>query len=186
MLIYKLNYPINSKYTDMPNHLSILGIIHTAISIIAIITAVVALIRTGRIDPKSGTGELYVTLTVVACFTALPIMKTGHPGPGHALAVIILVLLLIAIYAYSMRLFGKTEGYVQTIAMSATLFLSMIPAVKETLTRLPVSHPLADNPDARLVKTGLFVLLILFVAGITYQVIKLKALRKTYNHTKRV
>ena len=169
----------------MPNHLSILGIIHTAISIIAAITAVVALLWTGRIDPKSGTGKLYITLTVIACLTALPIMKTGHPGPGHALAVLILVLLLIAVYAHSLRLFGNKAGYVQTIAMSATLFLSMIPAVKETLTRLPVSHPLADNPNGPLVKTGILVLLILFAAGIIYQVVKLKALRKTYNNTKR-
>jgi hypothetical protein len=170
----------------MPNHLSILGIVHTAISIIAVITAVVALLRTGRIDPKSGTGKLYITLTVIACLTALPIMKTGHPGPGHVLSVLILVLLLVAVYAHSMRLFGKKAVYVQAIAMSATLFLSMIPAVKETLTRLPVSHPLADNPDAPMVKTGMLVLLILFAAGIIYQVVKLKALRKTYNNTNRV
>jgi hypothetical protein len=50
--------------------------------------------------------------------------------------------------------------------MSATMFLSMIPAIKETLTRLPVSHPLADNPDPPMVKTGIFVLLIFFAAGI--------------------
>jgi hypothetical protein len=170
----------------MPNHLSILGIIHTAISIIAVITALVALIQSGRIEPKSGIGKLYITLTLIACLTGLPIMKSGHPSPGHILAILILILLPIAIYAHSIRLFGKKADYVQTIAMSATLFFSMIPAVNETLTRLPISHPLADSPNTPLVKMGLLILFILFAAGIIYQIVKLKTLRKTYNNTQRI
>jgi hypothetical protein len=83
----------------MPNHLSILGIIHTAISILALVAAFVALFQTGIIDPVQRAGRAYVILTVIACLTAFPIMRTGHFGPGHVLGVIVLVGLVIAIYA---------------------------------------------------------------------------------------
>jgi hypothetical protein len=164
----------------MPNHLSILGIIHTAISIIAVFTAVVALMRAGKIDPKSSAGKLYITLTVITCLTGLPIMKTGHPSPGHALGIMILILLPIAIYAHSIRFFGKKAGYIQMIAMSTTLFFSMIPAVNETLTRLPLSHPYASGPDDPKVKMGLLVVFVFYLSGVFYQVLKLKAMRRLY------
>ena len=69
--------------------------------------------------------------------------------------------------------------YVQVVIMSATLFFSMIPAVIETLTRLPISHPLADGPNAPIAQTGLLSLVVLFLAGVIYQIIKLKARRKS-------
>ncbi len=78
---------------ETPNHLSILGIIHTAISIIALLAAFYSLYRSGRIDPATGPGRLYIWLTIFTCLTAFPIMKTGHFTPGHYVAIVILVLL---------------------------------------------------------------------------------------------
>jgi hypothetical protein len=162
----------------MSNHLSTLGIIHTVISIIAVITAVVALVQAGKINPKSLTGKWYIVLTILTCLTGLPIMRTGHPTPGHTLAVIVLIMLPVAMYAKSLRIFGNKWDYAQLIIMSATLFLSMIPAVNETLTRLPVAQPLAAGPDDPLVKMSLLVLFVIFLIGVVYQVIKLRAARK--------
>jgi hypothetical protein len=162
----------------MPNHLSILGIIHTVISVLAVITAIFALLRYGKINPVSGAGKLYIVLTVITCLTGLPIMKTGHPTAGHPLAIIILILLPIAVYARSIRFFGKSAVYIQTIIMSFTLFLSLIPATVETLTRLPMSQPLATDPNSPIVKTTLTVVFILFIVGVAYQVIRLRSQRK--------
>jgi hypothetical protein len=81
-----------------PNHLSILGIIHTIISVVALVVALIALAKKGRVDPASSTGKLYVWLTVLTCFTGFPIMKTGHLTPGHYLAIIISILLPVGIY----------------------------------------------------------------------------------------
>src|SRR5579863_4127225 len=74
------------KITTMPNHLSTLGIIHTAISIIALLVAFNALYRDGKLDPSNGRGRLYIWLTIITCVTGFPIMKTGHLTPGHYLA----------------------------------------------------------------------------------------------------
>jgi hypothetical protein len=160
----------------MPNHLSTLGIIHTAISIIALLVAFYALYREGRINPASGPVKLYIWLTVITCVTGFPIMKTGHLTPGHYLAIIIVVLLPLGIYAG--KLFGKIAPYAQVIIMSATLFLSLVPAVVETLTRIPLDHPIADGPNAPLVTIGLTILFVLFIAGIIYQIFKLRRLAK--------
>ena len=160
-----------------PNHLSVLGIIHTAISVLALLFGLFALIRDGKIDPANGRGKLYVLFTVLTCVTGFPIMRFGHPTPGHYLGVIILVLLPIAIYAG--RLFGKAGAYVQVIIMSLTLFFSFIPAIVETSTRLPISHPLAAGPNDPLVQKAQMVLVILFLIGVIYQVVKLKTQKKT-------
>jgi uncharacterized membrane protein len=158
-----------------PNHLSVLGIIHTAISILAIIAAVVALIKYGKIDPKKG-GMIYIWLTVITCVTGFPIMKTGHFTPGHFLAIIIIVILPIGIYAR--KLFGKAGDYIQVIILSLTLFFSMIPATVETLTRLPISAPIAADPNAPIIQGGLAFWFVLYLAGVTYQIIKIKKQKK--------
>ncbi|HEY2580254.1 MAG TPA: hypothetical protein VGI43_00520 [Mucilaginibacter sp.] len=162
-----------------PNHLSILGIIHTAISILALLAGLLALFSNGKVDPTNGWGKRYFWLTVLTCLTGFPIMRFGHPTPGHYLGVIILVLLAIAYYAK--RIFGKAGDYVLLILMSTTLFLSFIPAIVETSTRLPISHPLAEGPNDLLVQKGQMVLLIIFVVGVIYQVVKLRAQKKSLN-----
>jgi hypothetical protein len=163
----------------MPNHLSTLGIFHTIISVLAIIIAIVALFRYGKITPGNGPGKWYIILTIITCITGFPIMKTGHPSAGHALGVIILILLSIAGYAQSIRFLGKSADYVQIVLLSFTLFLSIIPATVETLTRLPIAQPLAIGPDSPIVKMWLGIWFILFIAGTLYQVIKLRKQRRS-------
>ena len=165
----------------MPNHLSPLGIFHTAVSIIAIIVALYALLRDGKISPANGRGRLYILLTVITCLTALPIMKTGHFTQAHALAVIVLVVLPIAVYVPSFKFLGKSAAYIQVFLMSLTLFFSFIPAIVETLTRLPMSKPIADGPNSPVIQTGLMSLVGLFVVGVIYQFIKIRSRQKRGN-----
>ena len=106
-------------------------------------------------------------------------MKTGHPTAGHYVGVLILVLLPIGIYAKQLRIFGKLADYVQVVVLSTTIFFSCIPAIVETLTRVPISHPIADGPNAPIIQAGLNVLVVLFLAGVVYQILKLRAKRKS-------
>jgi hypothetical protein len=162
----------------MPNHLSVLGIIHTAISILAIIVALYALLRDGKISQANGRGKLYILLTVITCLTAFPIMRFGHPTAGHKLGIIILIILPIAYFITSLKFLGKSVAYIQVFLMSLTLFLSCIPAVVETLTRLPISHPIAGGPNDPVIQKGLLTLVILFTIGVIYQLIKLHSRQK--------
>jgi phosphatidylglycerophosphate synthase len=162
----------------MPNHLTILGIIHTAFSIIALLAAFYALYRFGKLDPKTGPGRWYIILTIITCLTSLPIMKTGHPTAGHYVAVIILILIPLGVYVRSLRIFGKLADYVQVIFLSTTLFLSCIPAIVETLTRVPISQPIASGPNDPIIQNGLSALALLYLVGVIYQLFKLRKQRK--------
>ena len=101
-------------------------------------------------------------------------MKTGHFTPGHYVAITILILLPLGIYARSLKIFGKLADYAQIIFMSTTLFLSMIPAIVETLTRLPISNPIANGPNASIIQKGLSALALLYFVGVIYQLVKLR------------
>jgi hypothetical protein len=63
--------------------------------------------------------------------------------------------------------------------MSTTLLLSMVPATIETLTRLPISHPLATGPNDPLVLKALSGVLMIYVVGVIYQLVKYRGQQKT-------
>lgn len=163
----------------MPNHLSLLGIIHTAISILALFAGFYCLLRDGKILPLTSHGKLYVLLTIITCLTAFPIMKTGHFTGAHGLGVMVLALLPIGVYIKAIKPFSKLADYIQVFVMSATLFLSCIPAIVETLTRLPISQPIATGPNDPIIQTGLGMLTLTFLVGVAYQVYKLKKSKKS-------
>lgn len=160
-------------------NLSFLSIIHTFVAILAILVAFYGLLKSGRINPASDVGRLYTLFTVISCLSSLPIMKTGHPGIGHAIAVIILILLPIGVQARSIKLFRRNAIYVQTILMSATLFLSLIPAITETLTRLPPYDPIADSPKAPVIQISILILTVIFIFGVSYQLNRLRPRRRS-------
>jgi len=154
--------------------LSTIGIIHTLISILALIAAGIALVKTGVLNGQSGAGRAYIWLTVLSCVTSFAVMRTGHFSPAHTLSVLILLLLPIGIYAPSLRFLGRAGSYVQVIVMSTTLCLSFVPAINETLLRLPLSQPIAHAPGDAAEQPYLLVLFVLYLAGTTYQVIQLR------------
>lgn len=168
----------------MPNHLSILGIIHTAISILAIFAALYALFIDGRISPANNRGKLYILLTVITCITGFPIMRFGHPTAGHTLGVVILIILPVAYFITSLKFLRKITTYLQVFLMSFTLFLSCIPAIVETLTRLPISAPIASGPNDPIIQKGLLILVIVFTIGVIYQFVKIWSNQKPINEQK--
>jgi uncharacterized membrane protein len=162
----------------MPNHLSNLGIVHTIISILALIFGITAIVRDGKIDPRRMLGKGYVVLTILTCLTSFGVMKTGHFTPAHGLSVLVLLLLPIGIYARSIWKKGNRGATAEIIVLSLTLFLSFIPAVTETLTRLPIAQPIAEGPDASIVKMSNLGLAIVFTLIIIIQIRKARMLRQ--------
>lgn len=155
--------------------LSTLGIIHTAISLVALGAGIRALIRYKEISPASGAGMLYVVMTILTCLTGFFIFAHGGFGKPHALGVLTLLVIGVAMLARSTRLFGRAGPAVETVSYSLTFFFHFIPGVTETTTRLPVGAPLIAGHDAPelVVITG--VLFIVFVIGATLQVRRLRA-----------
>ena len=151
-----------------------LGIIHTAISLVALGAGIVALVRDMEISPRNFVGKLYIWTTVLTCLTGLPIMQHDGFGKPHALGIITLVVLVIAAMAGKSK-FGRASRYVETISYSATFFFHWIPTVVETTTRLPVGTPLITNRDGPELQAATGVLFLLFLIGAALQVRRMRA-----------
>jgi uncharacterized membrane protein YfcA len=149
-----------------------LGIFHTIIGVMAIIGAILSYSSYGRINLDKKSGLIYFYGTVITSLTALGISKHGGFNPGHVFALFIVLLVAVAYYLHRKKPGNNKARYFENFAMAFSLFLSMIPTINETLTRIPVSHPLAKDVKDPLIIRSLFATLAVFIAGAIYQVIK--------------
>ncbi|HET7853406.1 MAG TPA: hypothetical protein VFM04_02980 [Candidatus Methylomirabilis sp.] len=155
-------------------NLTPLGIFHTIVSVVAVLAAVVALSRDGRVSPKSGIGRFYIWALVITCLTGFPIFRHGTITPPHVLGVITLVALAVAAVAGMTRVFGRFSVYVETISYSATVLFLGISTVTETLTRLPPSGSVAASPEDPILTPLYLGLLVSFLIWVTLQVRRLR------------
>ncbi|WP_374079349.1 hypothetical protein [Bdellovibrio bacteriovorus] len=155
-------------------NLSTLGSIHTLISLIAIASGLVDLFRSGKINPTSQMGKLYFLTTIITCFTSFGLSKLGGFNPGHAVAILVLVCLVVGWFTGKKQIkFGKE---IQTLALSFSFFLSLVPATIEVLTRLPIGAPWATGPQDPLVGGIISFWFVLFLGGSFLQLRKIRVL----------
>lgn len=157
--------------------LTSLGVIHTAISLVALSSGGLALVRHLEISPATSLGRVYVWATVLTCLTGFGIFQHGGFGKPHALGVITLVVLGLAALAQRRRVFGGASPYVATVSYSATLFFHMIPGLTETFTRLPLGAPLFTSPEDPNLQKAVGACFVAFVAGAALQVRRLRGQR---------
>jgi hypothetical protein len=111
--------------------------------------------------------------------TALGISKHGGFNPGHAFSILIVILVLAAYLLYWRKKENTKARYFENFCLSFSFFLSLVPTVNETFTRLPVGYPLAKDIKDPVIANTLLILLVLFIAGSVYQIIKQKKINRT-------
>lgn len=155
--------------------LTTLGIGHTLISLIAVATGVISLVRDGKISWDNSTGKTYVITTVITCLTGFGIFQHGGFGKPHALGVITLIVLAIIFVAQQKSSFFKSYSpYVVTVGYTLTFLFHIIPGLTETATRLPLGDPLASGPEDPNIKMAIGISFVLFLIGATIQLRKMK------------
>lgn len=152
-----------------------LGTFHTAISVIAVVAGLTALVRDKEISSKNRVGKLYVITTIITCLTGFGIFQHGGFGKPHVLGIITLVVLGVAAVAGASRVFGRASRYVETISYSATFFFHLIPGITETATRLPVGAPLVTDREGPELQAAAGVLFLAFLIGATLQARRLRS-----------
>jgi uncharacterized membrane protein len=157
--------------------LTTLGLIHTAISLVALAAGAAALVRDKEITSRNGLGQIYLWATIVTCLSGFGIFEHGGFGKPHALGVLTLLVLGLAVVAERTGLFGRAAAYVATLSYSLSFFFHFIPGVTETFTRLPVAAPLFSSPEDPALQKVVGVLFLLFLAGAGLQVWRLRAAR---------
>jgi hypothetical protein len=159
--------------------LSNLGIFHTVVGIIAIIGALASYVKYGRINLAGKSGSTYFYGTVITSATALGLSKHGGFNPGHILSLLVLALVVGAFLLHRKKAGNNKARYFEQFFLSFSFFLSMIPTVNETLTRVPLSAPLANGPGDPLIGKTLLVILVLFIAGSVYQYIQQRKINRS-------
>lgn len=152
--------------------LSNLGIFHTVIGIVAIGAALASFIKFGKINLAAMSGRIYFFGTLITSLTALGISRHGGFNPGHAFSLFIIVVIATASYLFYKRKGNNKARYMENFLLSFSLFLSFVPTVNETLTRVPIGQPLAKDMTDPIIAKTLLVILILFVVGSVYQFIR--------------
>ncbi|HTP63468.1 MAG TPA: hypothetical protein VMJ14_15480 [Burkholderiales bacterium] len=149
--------------------LTTLGAIHTAISLVALVSGVWAFARDKEIVPANRLGQLYLAATVLTAATALGIYQHGGFRIGHLFAVLTLMIVAIGALASATTVFRRASRYVQAVCFSSTMLLHMITGTAETVTRLPPGAPLITAGNAFLFPYILWTLVLLFLVALGFQ-----------------
>ena len=156
--------------------LSELGIIHTAISLVALVAGAIALVRDKKIVWTNMVGKIYVVTTALTCLSSFGIYKHGGFGAPHVLSILTLLLLLVALLGgKNTKLFGGLTPYIVVVAYTVTYLFHFVAGITETLTRVPVGTPWASSPADPNLKIVLGAVFLLFAAGAGLQVLTLRA-----------
>jgi uncharacterized membrane protein len=158
--------------------LSGLGIFHTIIGVAAIVAALADFIKYGKINLNALSGKIYFYGTIITSITSLGLSKHGGFNPGHVFSIFIIVLVMAAYFLNSKKKNSLRARYFENLGLSFSFFLSLVPTVNETFTRVPIGHPLAKDISDPIISNTLLFLLLLFIAGSIYQFRKQKFINK--------
>ena len=148
--------------------LTTLGAIHTAISLVALVSGIWALARDRQIV-LNRLGKLYLVATALTAATGLVIFEHGGFRIGHAFAILTLIVVVLGTVAATSTLFGRASRYIQATCYSSTMLLHMITGIAETVTRLPPDAPLITAENSSLFEEIIGGLVLLFLVGLAFQ-----------------
>ena len=151
--------------------ISPLGWVHTLGSLPAIPAALYMFARHGRIVPRSGAGRLYFVSMLIGAVT---VFLVAHEPVSYGLGIATLAFLLAGYGVGRFEGLGRAAAYIETVSLSLTAFLLMLPTVTEILRRVPDGHPLVSDLHAPLLVACQAGLLVILVVGLTAQILHLR------------
>lgn len=151
--------------------ISPLGWVHTLGSLPAIPLAAYMFARHGRIVPRSAPGVAYFTSMMVGAVT---VFLVAHQPVSYGIGAATILLLLTGYGVGLIPPLGRAGRYLETIFLSLTAFLLMVPTVSEILRRVPDGHPFVTDLKSPLLLGAQASLLVLLIVGLTAQIIHLR------------
>lgn len=151
--------------------ISPLGWLHTLGSLPAIPLALYMLARHGRIVARSGPGVAYFLSMLIGAVTVFLVARQPV-SVGIGLATL---LFLLGGYALAhLRQRPPLVDYAETVLLSLTVFLLMVPTVSETLRRVPDGHPFVTDLGSPVLLGAQAALLLMLLVGVTWQLLNLR------------
>ena len=154
--------------------ITFLGWIHTGCGIAAILIGAYALNKYKVISFSERAAKIYLLLTLITASTALAIYNQGGFRIAHVLAILTLLALIAGTIVEKTYMLGSLSKYFFTLCYTSTFLFHMIPAITDTLRRLPVGDPFATSLDDPLVVSFHVLFFVIFVFSYVWQVQWLK------------
>ena len=150
--------------------ISPLGWLHTLGSLPAIPVALYMFARYSRIVPRSIPGAIYFVSMLIG---ALTVFLIAHQPVSYGIAVATLLVLLAGYGVGRVAFLGRAARYMETVFLSLSAFLLMVPTVSETLRRVPDGHPIAADMSAPILIGAQLGLVAILIIGLIAQAIHL-------------
>ena len=158
----------------MISGITYMGWFHTIVGIPAILAGLYLLLRDRFIYVDKDLAKFYLIATVVTSASSLFIFRaTGAFNMAHFTSVIIILAALFAYILHKKSIFGSFNVYLKQLALTGTVFFSMLPTTVEVLRRVPPSNPLANSIEDPLVQNFYMSYVVIFGIFAVYQIFKI-------------
>ena len=158
----------------MTGGITYMGWFHTIVGTPAIVAGLYLMLRDRFIYIDKDLAKFYLIATVITSASSLFIFRaTGAFNMAHFTSVIIILAALFAYILHKKSIFGSLNIYLKQLALTGTVFFSMLPTTVEVLKRVPPSNPLASSIEDPLVQNFYMSYVIIFGIFSIYQIIKI-------------
>ena len=158
----------------MTGGITYMGWFHTIVGIPAIVAGLYLMLRDRFIYIDKDLAKFYLIATVITSASSLFIFRaTGAFNMAHFTSVIIILAALFAYILHKKSIFGSLNIYLKQLALTGTVFFSMLPTTVEVLKRVPPSNPLASSIEDPIVQNFYMSYVVIFGIFAAYQIFKI-------------
>lgn len=127
--------------------------------------------RHGRIMPRTAPGIAYLIFMLIGAGT---VFLVAHQPVSYGIGTVTILLLIAGYGVDNIRFLGRARRYLETVFLSLTTFLLMVPTVTEILRRVPDGHPFVTDLKSPLLLGSQAALLAVLILGLAAQLIALR------------
>ncbi len=158
----------------MTGGITYMGWFHTIVGTPAIVAGLYLMLRDRFIYIDKDLAKFYLIATVITSASSLFIFRaTGAFNMAHFTSVIIILAVLFAYILHKKSIFGSLNIYLKQLALTGTVFFSMLPTTVELLKRVPPSNPLASSIEDPIVQNFYMSYVVIFGIFAAYQIFKI-------------
>ena len=154
--------------------ISYIGWFHTILGSAAIIVGLYLLVKDRFIFMNTKLTNFYLLSTFFTCASSFFLYAaTGSFNTAHMLSVVTILAIFFALVIQKFNLFGFLTVYFKQLALTGTVFFSMLPTTAEVLQRLPPNDPFASSIEDPLVQSFYMAYVGIFGIFGIYQIIRI-------------
>ena len=154
--------------------ISYIGWFHTILGSAAIIVGLYLLVKDRFIFMNTKLTNFYLLSTFFTCASSFFLYAaTGSFNTAHMLSVVTILAIFFALVLQKFNLFGFLTVYFKQLALTGTVFFSMLPTTAEVLQRLPPNDPFASSIEDPLVQSFYMAYVGIFGIFAIYQIIRM-------------